>query len=66
MTMQLLGANAPHARARAWGRIDRLLVDQVAAIPWYWDAQANIESANVKGVIAEWNATWDLTFSSVE
>ncbi len=51
-------------RAKAWGNVDRELVEQVAAVPWFWDKQPNIRSKDVHGVIAEWNAAWDLSYMS--
>jgi peptide/nickel transport system substrate-binding protein len=56
----------PNARADAYGAIDKQITATAAAIPWFWDKQANIESKNVKGVIAKWNASWDLSFTSVK
>jgi peptide/nickel transport system substrate-binding protein len=53
-------------RAEAWGRIDRMITEQAPAIPWLWDKQANIASRNVQGVIAQWNAQWDLSFTSIK
>jgi peptide/nickel transport system substrate-binding protein len=53
-------------RAKAWGGIDRSLIEQVAAIPWFWDKQAGIVSDDVQGVVAKWNATWDLSYMSLK
>jgi len=53
-------------RAKAWGEIDKMLTEKAAAVPWIWDNQPNIRSANVNGVIAEWNATYDFAFSSLK
>jgi peptide/nickel transport system substrate-binding protein len=53
-------------RAKAWGRIDKLLVEKVAAIPFFWDKVANIVSKDVHGVIAQWNAAWDLAYTSLK
>jgi peptide/nickel transport system substrate-binding protein len=56
----------PEARAEAWGRIDRRVTQTAAAIPWFWDRQPNIQSDNVQGVIAQWNAAYDLSFTSLK
>jgi peptide/nickel transport system substrate-binding protein len=56
----------PARRAKAWGRIDRQLVEQVPAIPFLWDKVANIVSKDVHGVVARWNAAWDLAYMSVK
>ena len=53
-------------RATAWGDVDKLLVENAVAIPWFWDKAANIVSKNVHGVIAKWNATWDLSYMSIK
>jgi ABC-type transport system substrate-binding protein len=53
-------------RAKAWGRIDRRLVEQVPAIPFLWDHVANVVSKNVYGVVARWNAAWDLSYMSLK
>jgi peptide/nickel transport system substrate-binding protein len=53
-------------RAKAWGLIDRKLVDNVAAVPWFWDNTPNIRSKDVHGVIAQWNAAWDLAYMSLQ
>jgi peptide/nickel transport system substrate-binding protein len=53
-------------RADAWGKVDRDITLTAAAIPWFWDKQANVRSKNVKGVIAKWNQAWDLSFTSVK
>jgi peptide/nickel transport system substrate-binding protein len=53
-------------RAKAWGDIDRKLVENVAAVPWFWDKTANIVAPNVQGVIAKWNAAWDLSYMSLK
>lgn len=56
----------PKKRAQAWGDVDRMLVAHAVAIPWFWDKQPNVVSKNVHGVIARWNATWDLSYMSLK
>lgn len=43
------------ARASAWAAIDRQITATAAAIPWLWDRQPNIFSANVRCVPELWN-----------
>jgi peptide/nickel transport system substrate-binding protein len=56
----------PAERAQAWGDADSLITAQAPAIPYIWDNQANIASADVAGVISVFNANWDLTFTSLK
>ena len=53
-------------RAKSWGDIDKQITDQSPAIPWLWDKTTGIESRNVQGVINKFNASWDLSFTSVK
>jgi peptide/nickel transport system substrate-binding protein len=57
--------NEPEERAQAWAEVDDLVTEQAAAIPYVWDNQPNIRSENVAGVINKFNATWDLSFTSI-
>jgi peptide/nickel transport system substrate-binding protein len=52
-------------RAEAWGEIDRMITEQAPAIVYTWDKQPNIRSADVNGVINKFNATWDLSHTSI-
>jgi peptide/nickel transport system substrate-binding protein len=56
----------PAQRAEAWGRIDEQVMAEAPAVPWVWDNQSNIQSADVAGVINLFNANWDLSFTSLE
>jgi peptide/nickel transport system substrate-binding protein len=56
----------PQKRADAWGAVDRMITADAPAIPWFWDRQPNIQSKNVQGVIAQWNAAYDLSFTSLK
>jgi peptide/nickel transport system substrate-binding protein len=58
--------NDPEERAQAWADIDVMITEQAAAVPYVWDNQANIRSADVVGVINKANANWDLSFTSLE
>ena len=48
------------------GDVDEMVTATAAAIPYIWDDQANIQSANVAGVINKANANWDLAFTSLK
>jgi peptide/nickel transport system substrate-binding protein len=58
--------NDPAQRAKAWGAIDRQIVEKAGAIPFDFDTPSNILSSNVQGVIAQWNASWDLSYMSLK
>jgi peptide/nickel transport system substrate-binding protein len=53
-------------RNQAWGDVDTKIMEQAPAVPWVWDNQANIASADVAGVINKFNANWDLAFTSLK
>ncbi len=52
------------ARYQAFANADKMIVDAAPAIPEVWDDQPLVEGSKVKGVLAPWNADWDLSFSS--
>jgi peptide/nickel transport system substrate-binding protein len=52
-------------RAEAWGEIDRMVTEQAPVIPWIWDKTPLLHSADVNGVASEFNAAWDLTWTSL-
>jgi peptide/nickel transport system substrate-binding protein len=56
----------PTERAKAWANVDDMVTAQAPAIPYIWDDQANIQSADVAGVINKANANWDLAFTSLK
>jgi peptide/nickel transport system substrate-binding protein len=58
--------NDPEERAEAWGDIDTMVMEQAAVVPWVWDNQSNVQSTDVAGVINLFNASWDLSFTSIE
>ncbi|MDQ4040615.1 MAG: ABC transporter substrate-binding protein [Actinomycetota bacterium] len=53
-------------RAEAWGEVDRLVTELAAAVPWFWDNTPNIQSEDVQGVIARWNAAYDISWTSLK
>jgi peptide/nickel transport system substrate-binding protein len=56
----------PAQRAKAWGKIDDDITATAAAIPWQWNKSILIKSSNVKAVINQANAAWDLSFMSLK
>jgi hypothetical protein len=43
-----------------------MLVEQAVAIPWIFDDQPHLKSANVRGINALWNGgSWDYAYSSL-
>jgi peptide/nickel transport system substrate-binding protein len=56
----------PAKRNEAWAQVDKLVMEQAPVVPYLWDNQANARSANVKGVINRFLATWDFTYTSLE
>jgi peptide/nickel transport system substrate-binding protein len=55
------------ARAKAWAKIDEMLVEDAAAIPFDWDKQAGIEGTGVNGVGDIWDVgEWDYSFTSLK
>jgi peptide/nickel transport system substrate-binding protein len=53
-------------RAAAFGRIDRMITEQVPGVPWLWDRTLGIRSKDVNGVINAFNASWDISYSSLK
>ncbi|MDX6581099.1 MAG: peptide/nickel transport system substrate-binding protein [Solirubrobacterales bacterium] len=56
----------PAERKQAWGDIDDQVMALAPVIPYIWDNQANIASADVAGVVNKFNANWDLAFTSLK
>jgi len=54
------------ARNRAFADIDKMVTASAPAAPYVWDNQANVRSADVNGVINQFNSVWDLTFTSLK
>ena len=53
-------------RAVAWAKIDDMLVAQAVAVPFQFEAQPLVRSADVQGVSQQWNeGTWDYAFTSL-
>jgi peptide/nickel transport system substrate-binding protein len=56
----------PAKRAAAWGAIDKQITAQAPGVPWLWDRTAGISSKNVNAVLNKFNASWDLTYTSLK
>jgi peptide/nickel transport system substrate-binding protein len=56
----------PEERAKTWGEIDKKVTALAPAVPWIWDNQPNIHSANVNAAINKNQANYDLNFTSVK
>jgi peptide/nickel transport system substrate-binding protein len=54
------------ARVRAYAAINKAIVATATAVPFVWDRQPNVESKDVKGVVNEFNSTWDLSFTAID
>ena len=56
----------PQTRAKAYAEIDRTVTGRAYVVPWLWDNQINSVSANVKGVVNRFNASWDMAYLSLK
>jgi hypothetical protein len=64
---QAAQVNGLRARAEAWARVDKMLVDRAVAVPETFAIAQAIESRNVAGVNAVWaGGIWDLDFTSLK
>lgn len=53
------------ARDRAWGAIDRMILDAAGAVPLLWDATTLIRSKDVDGVASTLYDSWDFAYTSL-
>ena len=58
--------NDPAERNQAWGEIDKAITEQAPGIPWLWDKQPMLRSADVNAVVSVANASWDFAFTSIK
>ncbi len=56
----------PDERATAWASIDKLISEQAPAIPYVWDKNPEIRSANVNGVASLNFGLWDISWTSLK
>jgi peptide/nickel transport system substrate-binding protein len=54
------------ARDKAWAKIDDQITAGAYVVMWIWDNDINIESKNVNGVQSKFNASWDVTYTSLK
>ncbi len=55
------------ARATAWAKIDKEIVEDAAAVPFDWDKQGMVEGKGVKGVGDLWDVgEWDYSWTSLK
>jgi peptide/nickel transport system substrate-binding protein len=53
-------------RDKAWAEIDKKITDGAYVVMWIWDNDVNIRSKNVNGVQNKFNASWDVTYTSLK
>jgi peptide/nickel transport system substrate-binding protein len=54
------------ARDKAWAAIDDKITAGAYVVMWIWDNDVNIRSKNVNGVQSKFNASWDVTYTSLK
>lgn len=53
-------------RDKAWAAIDDEITAGAYVVMWIWDNDVNIRSKNVSGVQNKFNASWDVTYTSLK
>jgi peptide/nickel transport system substrate-binding protein len=56
----------PTQRDQAWAKIDDEITAGAYVVMWVWDNDINLRSANVNGVQNKFNASWDVTYTSLK
>ena len=56
----------PEERATGWANIDKMITEQAPAIPYVWDKNPEIRSANVNGVATLNFGLWDIAWTSLK
>ncbi len=54
------------ARNQAWAAIDDEITAGAYVVMWIWDNDVNLEASNVNGVQSKFNASWDVTYTSLK
>ena len=62
----LRAVSDPDERAQALGATDEEITALAPAIPWVWDNNTNVSSADVAAVINLFNGNTDLSFTSLK
>lgn len=53
-------------RLEAWGKIDKMIMEQAPVVPFIWDKTTLVWSKNVNGLGNPYNSLIDLTFTSLK
>jgi peptide/nickel transport system substrate-binding protein len=53
-------------RDKAWAQIDKDISAGAYVVMWIWDNSVNLRSADVNGVQNKFNASWDVTYTSLK
>ena len=53
-------------RYDAWAEVNHMITALAPGIPYIWDINYALESADVEGVMNPYTATWDLSFTSLK
>jgi peptide/nickel transport system substrate-binding protein len=53
-------------RDKAWAEVDKAITAGAYVVMWIWDNDVNIRSSNVNGVQSKFNASWDVTYTSIK
>jgi len=53
-------------RDKAWADVDKAITAGAYVVMWIWDNDVNIRSSNVNGVQSKFNASWDVTYTSIK
>jgi peptide/nickel transport system substrate-binding protein len=56
----------PKERAEAWAKIDLMVTEQAPLVNWIWDKQVLLRSADTNGAVSQFNAMWDLSWTSLK
>ncbi|WCB93597.1 Heme-binding protein A [Baekduia alba] len=63
--MEAAATTTGPTRARAWGAIDRMILNDAPAIPVQWDVATLVRSKDVAGVPSKYFVSWDLSYTGL-